>query len=153
MSKKFTKKPQDFSESSPDVSPEKKRTRPNWFDMISSDDDEELNVLPPTTISQNDPLFQSGLLPVQEQVQEHAGVSDEEWNQMMRMTRKQIPGINISSPSSARRRREKRQNQLESRRLFNDGKYKTTSRSPKKLDHEIFDQLLTSSRQGTYLIL
>ena len=141
MSKKFTKKSQDFSDSSPDVSPEKKRTRPNWFDMISSDDDEELNVLPPTTISQNDPLFQSGLLPVQEQVQEHAGVSDEEWNQMLRMSRKQIPGINISSPSRARRRREKRQNQLEGRRLFNDGQYKT-SQSPKKLDHETFDQLL-----------
>ena len=56
-----------------------------------------------TSYSQNDPLFQSGL-PLQ--VQERPGVTDEEWNQMLRMSRKQIPGINISSPSPATRRRQ-----------------------------------------------
>ena len=134
--------PKKRDKKTPNSSPEKKRLRHNILDAASSDD-EELHILPPTRISKNDPLVQSGLL-----VQDPKGVTDEEWEKVIDMSRKRIPGIRPMTPTTpARKRRQKLVNQLEGRRLFNDGIYKI-SRSPKKLDHEIFDQLISSNRQG-----
>ena len=142
MPKKIIKKSQDSTLDDfddPLTSPEKKRSRPNFIDSIASDDEE----LPPTRISQNDPLFQTGL-PIQDfpsSSQEPKRVTDEEWNEMLRLSRKEIPGIKISPISPARRRRQKLQNKIEGRRLFNNGQHKTST-SPKNP----FDQLL----QGIY---
>ena len=116
-------------------SPEKKRVRPNFLEDSS---DEDIDILPRTKISQDDPLLSS--YKVQDQV--ISGVSDKEWEEMIEKSRKKHPEMKPMTPSSpARRRRQKHQNQAEGRRLFNAGEYKTTP-SPKKLDHEKFDQLL-----------
>ena len=147
QTRKFVKNlPQELSDSSPDASPEKKRSRPSWLDPTSSEEETEpiFQPPPPTRISENDPLFKSR----PSTSRQEPPVTDEEWQEMMRMTRKEVPGIKIPSPPTARRRRQKLRNQVEARRLFNEGIYKTAP-SPKKLDHEKFDQLL----KGMYVII
>ena len=88
--RKFVKNlPQDLSDSSPDASPEKKRSRPSWLDPTSSEEETEpiFQPPPPTRISENDPLFESR----PSISRQKPAVTDEEWQEMMRMTRKEVP--------------------------------------------------------------
>ena len=116
MPKKITEKPpdlllEDFN------SPEKKRVRPN-FEEDSSDDDFLIAFHPPTVINQDDPIL-SG------HIQDPIGMTDEDWEETLRMSRKTIPGIQVPSPKPARDRRRKLKNQIQGRKLFKDGQYKT----------------------------
>ena len=139
MPKKTKEKSQDFG-----ASPQKKRSRP--FPLSSDDEEEEFQFHPPTRISENDPLFgnqTSRQVPKTVTQGPSMAVTDEEWEEMLRMTKKEIPGINVPSPNSARKRRQNLKNQIQGRRNFMEGQYKI---SPSIKNHEIFDQIT----QGIY---
>ena len=94
MPKKTKEKSQDFG-----ASPQKKRSRP--FPLSSDDEEEDFQFLPPTRISENDPLFgnqTSRQVPKTVTQGPSMAVTDEEWEEMLRMTKKEIPGINVPSP-------------------------------------------------------
>ena len=140
MPKKTKEKSQDLGKS-----PQKKRSRQI---PLSSDEEEEeeFQFLPPTRISENDPLFgnqTSRQVPKTVTQEPSTAVTDEEWEEMLRMTKKEIPGINVPSPNSARKRRQNLKNQIQGRRNFKEGQYKI---SPSIKNHEIFDQIT----QGIY---
>ena len=104
MPRKSDKKPKEPVREDLEQSPELKRARPNLIEDnsshedSSSDDGEEFlrTHHAPTKISQEDPLSSS-------QIQRQAGMSDEEWEEKLRMSRKQFPGIKIPSPTPARK--------------------------------------------------
>ena len=148
MPRKSEKNPKEPVRKDLEESPEKKKARPNLFEDnsshedSSSDDGEEFlrTHHAPTKISQEDPLSSS-------QIQRQAGMSDEEWEEKLRMSRKQFPGIKLPSPTPARKRRQTLKRKLQAQKLFNEGHHYKTSLSPRKLEVEKFDQLLPSSEQ------
>ena len=148
MPRKSEKNPKEPVRKDLEESPEKKKARPNLFednsshqDCSSDDVDEFLRTHhAPTNISQEDPLSSS-------QIQHQAGMSDEDWEEKLRMSRKQFPGIKLPSPTPARKRRQTLKRKLQAQKLFNEGHHYKTSLSPRKLEVEKFDQLLPSSEQ------
>ena len=145
MPRKSEKNPKEPVRKDLEESPEKKKARPNLFEDDSSHQDDDADEFlrthhAPTKISQEDPLSSS-------QIQRQAGMSDEEWEEKLRMSRKQFPGIKIPSPTPARKRRQTLKRKLQAQKLFNEGHHYKTSLSPRKLEVEKFDQLLPSSEQ------
>ena len=143
MPRKTNENPKEPVREDLQKSPEKKKARPNIFEDACSDDDADEFLRThhaPTKISQEDPLSSS-------QIQHQAGMSDEDWEEKLRMSRKQFPGIKLPSPTPARKRRQNLKRKLQAQKLFNEGHHYKTSLSPRKLEVEKFDQLLPSSEQ------
>ena len=118
------KKSQNSGDSNPAVSPIKESKLPNF---CGGDDRAEINFLTPKKIDKNDPLLSQGFslsdlqnetIPAQEL---HAD-EDEEWEESLRMSKKQIPEIKVPSLSPAKKRRQKLE--LQGPKAFNEGHYK-----------------------------
>ena len=134
------KKSQDSEDSDPDDS---KLKQNNILNACSDDDDpdQEIN-LTSKRISKNDPLLTQGfsMSDLQGSAQKDpSGVTDKEWEESLRMSKKQIPGIQVPALSPAKKRRRKLELQEQGRKAFNEGQYKI---SPSIKNHQIYEELI-----------
>ena len=143
---------------SPESSPFKKKRRKNFFDGVGSDSDDEENDIQIQRLesrtnfsdssSEDDNLDlalqlsrASTSVPPPRSQSPIAGssnaISDDEWDNIIRSQKKRIHAM-TPSPSSSEKRRRKKENQINGRRLFLDGPTQAEKLDPTKFDELLF---------------
>ena len=137
---------------SPDSSPFKKKRRKNFFDGVGSDSDDEENDIQFSDSSSEDDNLDLALqlsrastsVPPPRSQSPIAGssnaISDDEWDNIIRSQKKRIHAM-TPSPSSSEKRRRKKENQINGRRLFLDGPTQAEKLDPTKFDELLFQKL------------
>ena len=144
-----------------DSSPFKKKRRKNFFDGVGSDSDDEENDIQIQRLesrtnfsdssSEDDNLDlalqlsrASTSVPPPRSQSPIAGssnaISDDEWDNIIRSQKKRIHAM-TPSPSSSEKRRRKKENQINGRRLFLDGPTQAEKLDPTKFDELLFQNL------------